>query len=129
MDENNEKRVWYKKKRYIIPIAFLGLLFVLGLNGNPNTQQSAVKSITSSYSESVKTITNSVTPSESITNNGSDLSNDNTYVNVDGETVHSPAHASSIPAGASAKCRDGTYSFSRHRQGTCSHHGGVAEWY
>ncbi len=36
---------------------------------------------------------------------------------------------SSIPAGATAKCNDGTYSFSQHRQGTCSHHGGVAVWY
>jgi len=32
------------------------------------------------------------------------------------------------PAGASAQCRDGTYSFSRSRRGTCSHHGGVARW-
>ncbi len=33
-----------------------------------------------------------------------------------------------VPAGATARCRDGTYSFSRHRSGTCSHHGGVAVW-
>jgi hypothetical protein len=33
-----------------------------------------------------------------------------------------------VPAGASAKCRDGTYSFSQHRRGTCSHHGGVGSW-
>ncbi|WP_431636442.1 DUF3761 domain-containing protein [Dyella sp. KULCS107] len=33
-----------------------------------------------------------------------------------------------VPAGASAQCRDGTYSFSRSRRGTCSHHGGVARW-
>jgi len=129
MEENKDARAWYKKKRYIIPIALLGLLFVLGLNDNSNTQQQAIKSTTSSYNESVKPITNSVIPAESITNNNSDLSNDNHYVNVDGQTVHSPAHASSIPAGASAQCRDGTYSFSQHRQGTCSHHGGVAEWY
>ncbi len=32
-------------------------------------------------------------------------------------------------SGASAKCRDGSLSFSAHRRGTCSHHGGVAEWY
>ncbi|MFE1171928.1 DUF3761 domain-containing protein [Streptomyces sp. NPDC058773] len=31
-------------------------------------------------------------------------------------------------AGASAKCNDGTYSYSRHRRGTCSHHHGVAVW-
>jgi len=34
----------------------------------------------------------------------------------------------SPPAGATARCRDGTYSFSKHRSGTCSHHGGVATW-
>lgn len=32
------------------------------------------------------------------------------------------------PASASAICRDGTYSYSRSRRGTCSHHGGVAQW-
>lgn len=32
------------------------------------------------------------------------------------------------PAGATAKCKDGTYSFSQHHSGTCSHHDGVAEW-
>ena len=32
------------------------------------------------------------------------------------------------PTGATAKCKDGTYSKSTHRSGTCSSHGGVAEW-
>ncbi|MBI0327854.1 DUF3761 domain-containing protein [Burkholderia plantarii] len=52
------------------------------------------------------------------------------YRNRDGDEVHSPAHTKDgrVPEGASAKCRDGSYSFSRHRSGTCSHHGGVAEW-
>jgi hypothetical protein len=50
------------------------------------------------------------------------------YINVDGERVPSPIHSKSVPAGASAKCGDGTYSFSRHRRGTCSHHGGVSQW-
>jgi hypothetical protein len=52
------------------------------------------------------------------------------YRNVDGEWVASPRRSADgrPPAGASARCRDGTYSFSRHRGGTCSHHGGVAEW-
>jgi hypothetical protein len=31
-------------------------------------------------------------------------------------------------SGATAICADGTQSFSAHRQGTCSHHGGVAQW-
>ena len=50
------------------------------------------------------------------------------YTNVDGERVSSPVFSKSAPAGASAQCRDGSYSFSRHRRGTCSHHGGVARW-
>ncbi len=47
------------------------------------------------------------------------------YVNVDGVWVPSPGND---PTGASAQCRDGTYSYSQHRQGTCSGHGGVARW-
>src|SRR5436309_4659903 len=38
------------------------------------------------------------------------------------------AGLSSAPPGATALCRDGTYSYSQHRSGTCSHHGGVARW-
>jgi len=56
------------------------------------------------------------------------LSNNDYYTNNDGNSVHSPASSSSVPAGASAQCGDGTYSFSLHRSGTCSHHGGVATW-
>lgn len=52
-----------------------------------------------------------------------------TYTNSYGNTVPSPYFAPSAPAGATAQCSDGTYSFSQHRSGTCSHHGGVAEWY
>ena len=49
------------------------------------------------------------------------------YVNKSGAVVYSPTHTvnGQAPAGASAKCRDGTSSFSTHHQGTCSHHGGV----
>lgn len=50
------------------------------------------------------------------------------YTNVDGYRVQSPTYYSSTPAGATALCRDSTYSFSRNRRGTCSHHGGVARW-
>jgi hypothetical protein len=32
------------------------------------------------------------------------------------------------PPGATAQCRDGSYSFSQTHSGTCSHHGGVAAW-
>jgi hypothetical protein len=51
-----------------------------------------------------------------------------TYVNSAGNVVCSPYASTSAPAGATAKCVDGTYSFSQSHSGTCSHHGGVAAW-
>jgi uncharacterized protein YraI len=51
------------------------------------------------------------------------------YVNSRGRWVPSPCSSpSGPPAGASARCRDGTYSFSQSRRGTCSRHGGVSRW-
>ncbi|MBS0988046.1 DUF3761 domain-containing protein [Acetobacter okinawensis] len=52
------------------------------------------------------------------------------YTNKEGKSVHSPAHTRNgeAPPGASAKCGDGSYSFSLHHRGTCSHHGGVVSW-
>jgi Protein of unknown function (DUF3761) len=38
------------------------------------------------------------------------------------------ASSNTDPTGATAKCKDGTYSKSQHRSGTCSSHGGVAQW-
>ena len=60
-------------------------------------------------------------PNANCTDNG-------TYVNTKGQTVKRPETCSSAPQGATAQCRDGTFSFSRNRRGTCSHHGGVAKW-
>ena len=59
-----------------------------------------------------------------------DLQSHKHYINKDGQDVHSPSATKSgaVPAGASARCVDGTYSFSKHHSGTCSHHGGVASW-
>jgi hypothetical protein len=62
--------------------------------------------------------------------NEADLQSHGHYKNKAGQEVHSPAKSvdDKVPAGATAKCRDGSYSFSQHRSGTCSHHGGVASW-
>jgi hypothetical protein len=51
-------------------------------------------------------------------------SKSSTYNNYESTTVDK-----SNPSGATAKCRDGTLSYSASRRGTCSHHGGVAVWY
>lgn len=50
------------------------------------------------------------------------------YVNSRGHCAQRPMRAARPPAGATARCRDGTYSFSESRRGTCSWHGGVATW-
>lgn len=48
--------------------------------------------------------------------------------NSTGNQVQSPVYSDSVPSGATARCSDGTYSFSQSRRGTCSHHGGVSQW-
>jgi hypothetical protein len=65
--------------------------------------------------------TNGQQAQPSCTNNG-------TYTNSRGQTVPRPQNCSAPPKGATAQCRDGSYSFSQSRSGTCSHHGGVAKW-
>jgi hypothetical protein len=67
---------------------------------------------------------------QSVTNGSTQLIEQGSYVNRDGVVVHRPAHTVSgaVPDGASAQCRDGSYSFSLHHSGTCSHHGGVSQW-
>ena len=57
-----------------------------------------------------------------------DCTSNGTYVNRKGQTVPRPENCSAPPKDATARCRDGTYSFSKSRRGTCSHHGGVAKW-
>ncbi len=58
----------------------------------------------------------------------STCTDNDTYTNSQGEKVKRPENCSSAPQGATAQCRDGTYSFSKNHRGTCSHHGGVAKW-
>jgi uncharacterized protein YraI len=69
-----------------------------------------------------KTINNKVNESKNTT------SSVKYYTNSFSQRVQSPTYYNSAPIGATALCRDGTYSFSKNRRGTCSHHGGVARW-
>lgn len=50
------------------------------------------------------------------------------YRNSAGRCVPRPVRSNAAPAGATARCQDGAYSFSQSRRGTCSGHGGVAAW-
>jgi hypothetical protein len=43
-----------------------------------------------------------------------------------GYTAPAAAAAAAPPAGATAQCKDGSYSMSKTASGRCSHHGGVA---
>ncbi|MFA5127631.1 MAG: DUF3761 domain-containing protein [Patescibacteria group bacterium] len=116
-------------KRLLVIVVFASALLFMGA-GCPeqqyaNSNYGTVKSptvATSSPQQSVGATT--VAPDDAV------LSNDNHYTNSDGNTVHSPAYTTdnTVPAGATAQCRDGTYSFSQHRSGTCSGHHGVAKW-
>lgn len=60
----------------------------------------------------------------------SELIEQGDYTNSNGIQIHRPAHTKSgtIPEGATAQCRDESYSFSTHHRGTCSRHGGVSRW-
>ncbi len=62
--------------------------------------------------------------------NEANLQTHDHYKNKAGQEVHSPAKSvdGKVPAGSTAECRDGSYSFSKNRRGTCSGHGGVANW-
>jgi hypothetical protein len=53
--------------------------------------------------------------------------NNRHYVNSSGHVVHSPSCGRESPR-HTATCRDGSISYSEHRRGTCSGHGGVSHW-
>jgi hypothetical protein len=53
--------------------------------------------------------------------------NNRHYVNSSGHVVHSPSCGRESPH-HTATCRDGSISYSEHHRGTCSSHGGVAQW-
>ncbi len=131
---------WYKKKRYIIPLSIFALFIAIGISSN-NSQPSvgmAPVVIAPIQSQNAVAVPKISSPSSSIekpiihdtfqsTQDG--LLNNNYYTNSQGDSVHSPAYSNSVPVGATAKCGDGTYSFSENHRGTCSHHGGVTVWY
>jgi len=141
MENNTKNKIpWYKNGRVIAIIFVIGFLSLIGIidsskietttpvstyNDNQTGQVKSNTVTTPSYNSYSANAYRAVETTIPTTNN---LSNNNYYTNTYGNEVHSPAYSNSVPAGASAKCGDGTYSFSQSRRGTCSHHGGVSEW-
>ena len=134
--KDNTPRHWYKKKRYIATAIVIGLFTISNLGSDSTTNTKSGTQVASPIVS--QPINNSAVPLQAneiqkssekqLPVNESGLSNNNYYTNTAGNKVHSPTYSDSVPRGASAKCRDGTYSFSQSRRGTCSHHGGVASW-
>lgn len=123
-------------KKVIIGLILGTLLFGSLLTTNNSTSTNTTSVIAPKIETSSK---NTVTTPKIDTTDGIDKSTqisttevtgDKYYINVDGNKIQSPTYSNngSVPAGATAKCGDGTYSFSQHRSGTCSHHGGVVRW-
>jgi hypothetical protein len=83
----------------------------------PSLAQTSVQGATSRAASQAK----SQQTEPTCTNNG-------TYTSSNGQTVKRPETCSTAPQGATAQCRDGSYSFSQSHRGTCSHHFGVAKW-
>jgi len=128
MDEKSKRKLYRKPSFWVYITIIVGSILVLGgidifsdtaSQITPKEQTGSVFNAQLQDEGSIQTETKS-----------SNLSNDNYYINSEGNKVHSPAYSldNDVPAGASARCRDGTYSFSQSRRGTCSYHGGVAQW-
>lgn len=121
-----EWNINYKKRKLIILLPIV--LFLAGcstdqpsnLNKVPVNPPAIYQTQNQQYKNDGVPINNNSAPEESAPSGY--------YINTDGNKVPSPYAATTIPIGATARCRDGTYSFSQHRSGTCSHHGGVDEW-
>src|SRR5690349_4330839 len=112
-------------------IALLGLLVYLASFVTPVVaQDNPVEAPPEAEAAPIAVAPPEAPPAPVVAPTGTGLSNSNSYTNVDGDRIQSPAYSTNgqAPAGASARCGDDTYSFSAHRQGTCSGHGGVSQW-
>lgn len=112
---------------FVLSLLFLASPF--GVEGKDRTPSVPAASVSASISASASTSSSASASAKAQPDEASLLEHGH-YTNKQGQEVHSPAHTKNgkAPAGASAKCSDGTFSFSKSHRGTCSHHGGVTEW-
>lgn len=119
--ESVNRRSPFHFGRTVCFIALVQIFLSLQLNSQTDQGQTS-QTQTGSQTSSASTVGKSIKPAQpNCTNNG-------TYVNSKVQTVPRPETCSATPKGATAQCRDGTYSFSQSRRGTCSRHGGVGKW-
>lgn len=102
-------------------------VFIASPTATPTSTPSLTPTPTKTLYKATPTPTYYITPTQS-SSQSTTGSTGGSYINVDGNKIQSPVEAAQAPAGATAQCGDGTYSFSAHRSGTCSHHGGVSRW-
>ena len=128
-----DKKPWYQNKLAIFLIVISAIIGISSLNDDSskkNNNQAPVQNVqpTSNTASAHNSLNQQPNNTVNTAKTANILSNDNYYTNTYGNKVHSPAYSNSVPTGASARCRDGSYSFSQNRRGTCSRHGGVDEW-
>lgn len=129
---DNVPKIWYiymfsnmKPRNIILAVLAVGSVAWFAVTASTTASQAVPQSASQYQSYSVvvptKNQAQNVPVKEPIAPNG-------TYTNSKGNDVPRPYIAPSIPVGATAQCRDGSYSFSQSRRGTCSSHGGIRTW-
>lgn len=69
------------------------------------------------------------TPNNTTSDNYSTYGNVNPYTGEAGTRQPAPAYSAPQQSGPTARCNDGTVSYSQNHSGTCSYHGGVNQWF
>jgi hypothetical protein len=115
-------------KRWFSILVLVGLLLPAVQSFGQAAQQTPATASQSTQSDKSKATDKKQSTKAANVESDKEPSKPQYYTNSAGQRVQSPTKASAAPKGATAQCRDGSYSFSQSRRGTCSHHGGVASW-
>ncbi len=118
------KSNWFVSHKVLLCFSIVALFFLSFALFNRTPNQTVIQGVSSSIPIVVPTSLPTDTPTAKPTPTAFIVPTQPPPTQAQGVSINN-----SIPAGATAKCADGTYSFSQHRSGTCSHHGGVTQWY
>jgi hypothetical protein len=115
-------------RRWISVLVLFGLLLLPVQSIGQANQQTQPTAPQATQTDKSKAADKKQSPKPTNAQSDKNASKPHYYTNSAGQRVQSPTKASAAPKGATAQCRDGSYSFSQSRRGTCSHHGGVDRW-